>query len=345
VTLHDFSVVVHVHSTHSDGTATVPEIAAAARACGADAVLVTDHDVVAPGEGYHDGVLVLCGHEVSPRHTGHYLAFGVDEPIDHDDLEPGDVARTVAAAGGVGFAAHPFARGRFGPGGWPALDDEATLGVELWNIASDVVEAFRTPLDLARFLARPDRTLDQGPPAANLAGWDRLCAARRVPAVGGVDAHQFGLRIGRRVLTPAPNRRWFGWLRTHVLLSEAPTGDVAVDRALVLAALREGRAFLHRPPAGPATGARVWLARDGAEDLPLGAATGAGAGRLHVALPQPADVRVLRDGVAIAEERGVSDVALDVAAPGAHRVEARIDGRLWLLSNPVYLRADWPVGQ
>jgi hypothetical protein len=345
LTLHDLSAVVHVHSTHSDGTATVPEIAAAAAATGAGAVLVTDHDVVAPGEGYYDGVLVLSGPEVSPRHAGHYLAFGVGGPIDHEHLDAAGIARAVAVAGGAGFAAHPFARGRFGPAGWPALDDEATLGVELWNIASDVLEAFRTPLDLVRFLVRPNRILDKGPPAANLEGWDRLCATRSVPAVGGVDAHQLGLRLGRRVLSPMPNRRWFGWLRTHLLLSGAPTGDVAGDRALALDALREGRAFLHRPPVGPADGARMWLARDGEPDVPLGAVAPAGPARLHVSLPQAADVRVLRDGAPIVHERGVRELALDVAQAGAHRVEARVDGRLWLLSNPVYVRADWPVSQ
>jgi hypothetical protein len=29
---------------------------------------------------------------------------------------------------------------------------------------------------------------------------------------------------------------------------------------------------------------------------------------------------------------------LDLEAGGVYRVEARIDGRLWLLSNPVHLR-------
>jgi hypothetical protein len=29
---------------------------------------------------------------------------------------------------------------------------------------------------------------------------------------------------------------------------------------------------------------------------------------------------------------------LDIAEPGAYRLEARIDGRLWLLSNPIHLR-------
>jgi hypothetical protein len=336
--MHDLSCVVHVHSTHSDGTATVPEIAAAARAAGADAVLVTDHDAVADGEGWHDGVLVLVGVEVSPKRGGHYLAFGLDRALSHTGLDAVAVRRAVDRLGGFGFAAHAFAHGRLGPDGWPTLDDDGLAGVELWNVASDVVEGFRTPLDLVRFLSRPNRVLAAGPPPANLAAWDRLCATRRVAAIGGVDAHQLGLRIGRRVISPAPNRRWFEWVRTHLLLEAPPSGNLAGDRTLVHAALREGRAFIHRPPAGPATGARLWLERDGASEVAMGAEAPAGAGRLRALLPRPADVRVLRDGAVLAERPAARELALDVEQPGAYRIEARIDGGLWLLSNPVYLR-------
>src|ERR671934_492935 len=82
----DVSCVAHVHSTYSDGTATVPEVLAAARDAGAGAVLLTDHDTLAARregwEGPHDGVFLLVGTEVSPR-QGHYLAFGVAEEIRH----------------------------------------------------------------------------------------------------------------------------------------------------------------------------------------------------------------------------------------------------------------------
>ena len=43
----DLACVVHCHSTYSDGTGTVAEIAAAAARAGADAVLLTDHDTLA----------------------------------------------------------------------------------------------------------------------------------------------------------------------------------------------------------------------------------------------------------------------------------------------------------
>src|SRR5215210_2517958 len=106
--LHDVSCVVHVHSTYSDGTATVPEILDAAREAGRDAVLLTDHDSLGAlhdgWEGWHDGVLLLVGHEVSPR-GGHFLAFGVGEEIDHTDLHEAEIPAAVRGAGGFGIAA------------------------------------------------------------------------------------------------------------------------------------------------------------------------------------------------------------------------------------------------
>jgi predicted metal-dependent phosphoesterase TrpH len=43
----DLACVMHVHSTCSDGSGTVAEIAAAAAASGVDVVLLTDHDTLA----------------------------------------------------------------------------------------------------------------------------------------------------------------------------------------------------------------------------------------------------------------------------------------------------------
>ena len=72
---------VHVPSTFSDGHATVEEMLADARAAGAGALLLTDHDSLEARrqgwEGWHDGVLLLVGHEISPR-GGHLLAFGLE---------------------------------------------------------------------------------------------------------------------------------------------------------------------------------------------------------------------------------------------------------------------------
>jgi hypothetical protein len=46
---------------------------------------------------------------------------------------------------------------------------------------------------------------------------------------------------------------------------------------------------------------------------------------------------VIRDG-SPAHEAHAAALDVEVHEPGAYRVEARINERVWLLSNPVYLR-------
>ena len=351
-TLFDLSCVVHVHTTYSDGTATVPEVLTSARAAGADAVLLTDHDTLAARrdgwEGLHDGVLLLVGTEVSPK-DGHYLAFGVEHEIPHAGRSPRDIAAAVRAAGGIGFAAHPFSRGGrmlvpalarrvVLPHGWPALDaDDGCDGIELWSVTTDAAEAWRTPGEAMRWLRDPQSAVAQGPAPWHLRRWDELSAHRRLPANGGLDGHQPGIRVRGRVCSPLPHRSTFDLLRTHLLCERPLTGDVAVDRTTVLRALRAGAAWLNCPFVARADGARLWAQRADGETVPMGGEAAAGAAVLHVRLPRAAEIVVLRDGVAF-ERAHAAMMAVEVERPGVYRVEARIDGRLWLLSNPVRLR-------
>ena len=111
---YDLTCVIHVHSTHSDGTGTVAQIARAAARAGVDVVLLTDHDTLAAKrageERWYGDVLVLVGEEVSPINRDHFLAFGIDKEISRRLSGP-EICAAVRAAGGFGFAAHPFSRG------------------------------------------------------------------------------------------------------------------------------------------------------------------------------------------------------------------------------------------
>jgi hypothetical protein len=69
----------------------------------------------------------------------------------------------------------------------------------------------------------------------------------------------------------------------------------------------------------------------------MGGEAPAGRAVLHVRLPGVADIRVIRDGALLQQARAAA-LEVEIAAAGVYRVEARIDGRLWLLSNPVHLR-------
>ncbi len=349
--LHDLSAVVHVHSTYSDGTADVPELLDAARATGVEALLLTDHDTLAARrdgwEGTHDGVFLLVGEEVSPR-DGHYLAFGTPTETPHAGRSATGIATAVREAGGVGFAAHPFSRGGrmlvpalarriVLPHGWPALEDPAGCdGIEVWSLTTDAAESWRSPLAALRGIREQERVTTAGPPAGHLARWDRLAARRRVPGIAGLDGHQPGPRLGGRVRSPFPHPRTFAQLRTHLLCERPLGGEVDADRATILAALREGRAWLTSPLAAPAAGARAWFEGDGPA-VSIGAQARAARGVLRIRLPRRAAVMVRRDGAPLAAG-DFESLDLDVGAPGAYRVEARIDGRFWLCSNPIYLR-------
>ena len=192
----DVSCVVHVHSTYSDGTATVPELLDAARDAGAEAVLLTDHDSLGARrdgwEGVHDGVFLLVGTEVSPR-QGHYLAFGVMEEIAHAGRSAREIAAAVRAAGGIGIAAHPFSDGGHMlypplarrvvlPHAWPALDvADGCDGIELWSLTTDAAEAWRTPAQAWRWLRDPEAAVAVGRPPIICAAGTSCRAADACP--------------------------------------------------------------------------------------------------------------------------------------------------------------------
>ena len=143
----------------------MPQIAAAAEANELDFVLLTDHDTLEAKErgeeGWHGSVLVLVGEEVSPRRENHYLAFGLDGPIDHRGLSPQQIVDRVNEAGGFGFLSHPFSRARSGSAAAPAGCRGGTstrsgyTGVELWSFVTDSGEKINSIADVVRSSRRP----------------------------------------------------------------------------------------------------------------------------------------------------------------------------------------------
>ena len=338
--MRDLACVIHLHSTYSDGTGTVKQIARAGRRAGADVVLLTDHDTLAAKrngeEGWYGDVLLLVGEEVSPRRRNHYLAFGIEQEIDHSDLDAAGICAAVRSAGGFGFAAHPFSQGserfrRVGRGmPFDALGCQELDGIELWSFVTDTGESITSIPHMLRFMLAPGRALDH-PPARNLAAWDELCRTRRVVAIGGIDAHQFGKRIGPFVpLRIMAYHRSFRHIRTHVLVEGPP------DREQVYAALRAGRCYIAVDSIAPAGGFRFE-----AGDLPMGAEGPAGKRTLTARTPADAKLRLLRDGREITREAGRA-LEGEVEEPGVYRVEALRHKhgreRTWILSNPIYLR-------
>jgi hypothetical protein len=341
--LHDLTCVAHVHSTHSDGTGTVAEIAAAAARSGVDVVLLTDHDTLAARrageEGWHGSVLVLVGEEITPPDRDHFLAFGVAREVTRYQQAAG-ICAAVARAGGFGFAAHPFSSGfeRLGRAGmpWTELDCDGLDGLEVWSFVTDTAEALGSIRDLLRFVAMPERVLDH-PPRRNLAEWDRLCRLRRVVGIAGIDAHQIGIRLrGRVPLRLMSYARSFRHLRTHVLCDELPNGRFEHDRDQIYSALRAGHCYMSvdslAPPRGfTFTAASAWMG----DELEFDGQ------QLRASTPRPATLRLIKGGEPIEETEG-SELEHEATGPGVYRVEAHLTAhgrpRTWILSNPIYLR-------
>jgi hypothetical protein len=332
--VHDLTCVAHLHSTYSDGSGTVPQIARAAKRAGVDVVLLTDHDTLEAKrrgeERWYDDVLVLVGEEVSPTDRDHFLAFDIDSEINRRLTGP-EICEAVGAAGGFGFAAHPFSRGseRFRRPGIPFGQPDCLDGIELWSFLNDTGERVRGFRDLARMILTPQRAIG-GPPEGNLREWDRLCQARRVVAIGGLDAHQFGIRIAGRVpIRLMGYKRAFQQLHTHVLVEREPTHELEHDRALVYDALRAGRCYIANDMVADARGfAFSHMGEERAFEPGI---------TLHVQTPQPARIKLLRNGD-ITAEANASELHHSIELHGVYRVEATLGGRPWIYSNPVYLR-------
>lgn len=219
------------------------------------------------------------------------------------------------------------------------LDCDGLHGIELWSFVTDTAEDIESVSDALRFVLAPGRFV-RHPPHTNMATWDRLCRTRRTVAIGGLDAHQFGRRVGPVVLRLMGYRRSFRHLRTHVLCREPLTRELDHDREQIYDALRQGRCYLSMDSVAPGRGFSFW--GEGPDRaLTMGAEATGGDWTLRATLPAPAELRLLRDGAEAARLHG-SELERPAEGPGVYRVEAtrRARGaeRTWIISNPIYLR-------
>jgi predicted metal-dependent phosphoesterase TrpH len=166
---------LHLHTTASDGAATVRDLLAHVARTDLRVIAITDHDTISAALAARHmagayGVEVIVGEEVSTR-DGHLLVLFLEQ-----ELPPGrPLAETVAAAraqGALVIAPHPFgflvrSIGRTGPLGFGRYADSA------WATLVDAVEIFNAGL--------------WSPQNNMLAA--RFATAHGLPVVGGSDSH------------------------------------------------------------------------------------------------------------------------------------------------------------
>jgi hypothetical protein len=341
--VHEVRAVVHVHTTDSDGSASVPEICRIAASVGLDVVMFSDHMSLAAKrrgeEGYHHGVLAVIGYEHhDPRNKNHYLLFGIDEEIGIG-LPVEEYFARAKDAGALGIAAHPDER-RTAMRGYPPYPWTAwelpIEGLEVWNEMSEWMERLTPRNRFFRFV-KPRSSL-RGPTDRLLRKWDELATRRPVLGVGGVDAHAAPYRLGFVPLTIFPYKVQFQSVRTHLHLSEPLKLEAEAAVAQVLDALRSRRAMVVNRRRGDAFGFRFWA------ETPDGISCGIGdrlpfkpGTVLRVTSPRRADLALVGLGSSVvARETGRRLDHAPVRA-GAYRVEAYRRGTGWVYTNHVTL--------
>jgi hypothetical protein len=333
--------VVHVHTTLSDGGGTAQEVAAAAKTAGLGFVAITDHNNVDAKafEGYHDGVLVLVGTEVSTT-AGHVLGLGVADPAYRFSGDAQDALDDVASLGGAAFAAHPLSpREDFRWSGW---DLPGSWGMELWNGDSQWREAGwpRLARTAALYALNPRYALlgSLSPPAAALSRWDGLLGRRAAAGIVGADAHS-RVPMGKRIAPRFPSyESVFALARNHVLLERPLGGDAGADARAVVEALARGRSYAAVDALAPADGFS-FVAQGEQGRVTMGDTIAPQAG-LHVRaggrVPRGTRIVILRDGRPVAED---VDGVETPATPGVYRAEAYVPGWTvpWVVTNPNYV--------
>ncbi len=342
----------HVHTTRSDGTGTVEEIAAAARTAGLQFVIFTDHgDGTRPPEqpAYHSGVLCLDAVEIGTG-GGHYAAIGMRHSPYPLAGEARDVVEDVTRLGGFGIAAHPESpkaalRWREWDAPFDAMEwlnaDSEWRDAPRVRLAHLLLEyLLRGPESLASLFSRPDATL---------ARWDALTKRRRVVALAAADAHA---RIGWReasdpyteaTLLRAPSYETvFRTFSLHAQLDRPLTGRASVDAMALRGALAAGHVYtaidaLATPPAFEFSASSSAFSARAGDTLTLGGPVQLAA-RVNA---RDATVALLENGRRVAEGRG----EVTYSAPerlAVFRAEVYLSGRQgdhavpWIVGNPIY---------
>jgi len=351
MSIYEYTGNTHVHTPYSDGEALHAEVAQAAAKAGLDFVIVTDHNVWVDGvEGYYSKVLLLVGEEIhdvrrQPQ-ANHLLAYNAEAELAPLAADPQNLIDEVNRRGGFCYLAHPFEyRSPIGPdfAAIPWADWEVTgyTGLEIWNYMSEFKALLRNKLAAILYVYFPARGI-RGPFRATLRQWDQLLSqGKRIAAIGGADAHGSTYSLGPLHRVVFPYEYLFRCVNTHILTERPFNGLLEHDKPLVYDALRAGHTWVGYDLPASTAGFRFYAHSGANRALTGDELVRTGAAIFEVQTPHSADIRLMRNGRAVAQARG-KYLKHTTAEPGVYRVEVyrsyRLGRRGWIFSSPIYVR-------
>jgi hypothetical protein len=343
-TLHEVVGCIHIHSTYSDGTGTIPEIARVAEEVGLNFIMMTDHNNLRAlknnEERWFRSVLSIIGYEINDiDDTNHYLAFGLAEEVNRN-LPAREYVKQVKNNGGFGIIAHPdeqrSAMLEHPPYPWTAWDSDDFAGIEIWNQMSEWMEGLKPWNKIWRFV-NPRRSI-VAPVSTTLKRWDDVNRRRKVAGIGGVDAHahKHPMLGGLVEVTIFRYKVQFQTVRTHLLLSKPllPGMDVNEAKQMIFDAILDCRVFVSNYYNGNAKGFTFFAENDHGS-CQIGGSLAVGSDtRLTVKLPASAQTNLIYNGELVQSEEGKL-VQFNIDAPGLYRVEIFREKRAWIYSNHI----------
>ncbi|MGQ9706756.1 MAG: CehA/McbA family metallohydrolase [bacterium] len=338
---------IHFHTTYSDGYSTYQEALEEAKKANLDFIIGTDHNTLKPKEdgleGYHNGVLLICGYEIT-NNFNHYLVLGTDKLFSPNE-RPQEFINRVKEAGGLGIIAHPYHIGikRFGVDAFPWMDwnVEGFDCISIWDLVNDWGEHIKGYITGIKSLIKPSENLT-GPNHKALVMWDRLNLQRRVPGIGETDNHNTQFKVFGIPIVTFDWEFAFRTIRNHLFIDEM-TGDANKDINKILETIKRGRLFIANDFFMDSTGFDFFALLDGGRRAYMG-------DRLQpkteiflfIKSPIKAYLRLMQNGRLIKEVYSNS-LTYSTNKSGVFRAEVHLQKglwrRSWIYSNPIVIES------
>lgn len=334
---------IHIHTSHSDGSADIEQIAQAAKKAGLKWIIITDHNKIAAKEGFYHGVCVITGDEISPEGENHYLALNAQKHID-ETLPIEEIISQVKIQGALGFVAHPDEsedrKNSYKPIRWQNFDLREFDGIEIWNHLSDWGDGYDATnifKGIYSFLFK--NNILKGPSKRVLSWWDEINNEEEkiTPAIFGVDAHC--LNIGKfifkvKVFTYLET---FKTLTNFILVKNPLPQEFEVQKKIILDGIKNGRNLMVNQALKNGENV-VYKITNAKGEADLGESIALEEeSKIILRLPEKAELKIIRNGEIIYAKNS-KEVILPITDKGKYRFEAYLKNRPWIFSNPILVK-------
>ncbi len=331
---------IHIHTTESDGTKILEDIAELGQQVDLDFMLFSDHMNLNNRdngkEGFYGKTLVLVGYEhndLNDKH--HYLLF--DSPrVYPENMTAKEFVKAGADDNSIGIMAHPdeirTKLKEYPSYPWLDWDVEGFTGLELWNQMSEWTEKL-TKYNKIKMTFSPRKSI-VSPTERILKKWDKLNLTKKFVGIASVDAHAFPIKVGPLKIEIFPYKVHLKTLKTFLILNETLSSDFNTAKTQLYNAIRNCNLYFANVKWGEADDFEFY-AFNNSEKAKIGGRLELDSNtKLVVKLPSKATIKIIHNGNKIAQTES-DELQLNVTEKGIYRIEAWKGNKGWIFSNHI----------